>query len=106
MHDNGIVDGDFDIDSINGQYQKIVVNSNCKLNMIPPDGPCTIYLHICQGEPGGSITFPDVYWPGGVPRANAVLPDGSGYDLLMIHYIGNDVYLFEMMQRLKLWQSQ
>ena len=99
LYDYGIKSADFSIDFINGVYQIVTIDGNCLLNIIEPTSPCTFYLHIHQGATGGIITFPSVGWTRGVVRENTTTPN-IGHDLLMVHYYGNNNYVFEMIENI------
>ena len=101
IFDNGVKTVDWELSYLNGVYQKVTINDDCTLTLLEPHNPCTYYLHIHQGQNGGSkLTFPTIGWANGIQRTITIDAD-TGHDLLMIHYYGNGMYVFEMMENIK-----
>lgn len=96
MYDNGTKTADWDFDLNQGVYQKVIIQENCRITILEPNEPCTVYLHIFQGSLGtATLSFPTNGWSKGFPKQNTLVAN-YGHDLLMVHYYGNSSYVFEM----------
>ena len=97
LFDNGIKTTNWTLLPSNGIYQKVTINEDCFLAISEPDELCTFYLHIHQGELGNKhLNFPPGAWTNGIVKN--ISTRATAHDLLMIHYYGDDKYIFELMQ--------
>ncbi|MCK5536819.1 MAG: hypothetical protein KAI79_08325 [Bacteroidales bacterium] len=100
IFDNGVKIIDWELSYLNGVYQKVTINADCTLTLLEPHNPCTYYLHIYQGSQGNAkLNLPVLGWSNGLQRT--ITPAANtGHDLLMVHYYGNNLYVFEMLENI------
>lgn len=97
LYDNGLHSTSFDIDPLNGLLQKVTVDAACTMSILTSSEAFNLYLHVYEGDTGGSLSLPTGEWVGGTVVDNTVTP--SAHDLLKIHYDGTS-FVYEYLLNL------
>ena len=79
------------IDWTTGNKQALTLTNDCTLSFTAPRGCCSLTLRIIQGGVGGHmITWPAMYWPGGLPPT--LTSEAGSVDVVNLYYDGTNYY--------------